>query len=217
MRSTAALSRDCGRVIQADRSALRVWDVVEGEDDAAPTVTDLEDYGEQPVAVLRDGLPAVVLADGTVVHQDGTLIQIGSPVLGADRRDGLLVAATDRSEALIVSADGDRRAFALQEGLNPVRVRISADGKRAAFVGLDFGQVIDLDSGLTVGLISSGFHAPVADFVLGTDSAVVLYRDLTVSEVRLDTPNGLAETLAAIVPRTLDESERVRFGLEGVR
>lgn len=217
MRSTAAMSRDCRRVIQADRSALRVWDVVEGEEDTPPTVTDLGDRGEQPVAVLRDGTPAVVLADGTVVHQDGSVVDLGSPVRGADRRDGLLVAVTDRPEALIVDTDGDRRVIPLREGLDPLRVRVGEGGEFAAFVGLESSQILDLDSGLTVALLVSDSHPPVADVLPGPDRAVVLYRDLTVGVVRPDSPTGLVETLASRVPRALDDAERERFGIGGDR
>lgn len=216
-RSTAAMARDCGRVVQADRSALRVWDVVDGEDGTSPAVIDLEEHGEPPVAVLTDGIPAVVLADGTVVHQDGTVVELATPVLGADRRDGRLVAVTDRDEALVVNADGDRRSIPLREGLKPLRVRLGADGTHAAFVGLDFGQIIDLDSGRTVTLLASGSHAPVADVLPDPDSAVILYRDLTVGVVRPGAPTGLVDRLAALVPRPLDDDERERFRLGGER
>lgn len=215
IRASAGLSRDCLRIVHADRAAMRVWEVLDGQDDVAPTVTSLDDRGSTPVAVLPDGIPAVVLANGVVVHQDGTVLDLDSPVRAADRQHGRLVAATDRGDAIVLDDGEESRTLTLHNGLDPIRVRLSADGRHAAFVGLRFGQIVDLDSGKTLALVSSDAHASAVDVVMGPDDAVVLFRDLTLSRIQMVPPESLATRLIGLAPRALTEAEIERFGIKG--
>lgn len=212
MRSVAGLSAGCDKVVQADREHLRIWDVVEGETRTEPVVTKIEELGH-PVAVLVDGVPAVVTSDGALVDQTGAVTSMAVPVVGADRRGDVLVVASDRGEALIFDGDDDPRTVRLYDGVNPIRVRLSSDGRHAAFIGLTMTQVLSLEMHHTVALVSSGMKAPLTDLVMGPESAVTVSRDLSVGQIRLLDPGDLAMTLRDSSPRSLTEAELDRFGL----
>ncbi|MFN8018032.1 MAG: hypothetical protein U0P45_07895 [Acidimicrobiales bacterium] len=222
-RSVTAISPNGRYIAVAGQTSSYLLDA-EGSGERRDRWTE-EPYGQaaQPVGTDVDDHGTV-----RVITLDGTLFQAGRrPVrlLGGSRTvvsghlgvDGTVVLVGADGTVFVGDSRRTRRLLRTDNDIDPIAVRISDDGTRAAIIGFTKTQILDLHRGLVVAQLTvRNDYRAVSDVAFDDDpssGALIVRKDGAISRISLVEPSRVDSFLRRRAPRRATPAETTIYGL----